>query len=318
MVIDGIININKPEGITSHTVVSKLRRRLGIKRIGHTGTLDPMATGVLPICVGKATRVVEYFDGDFKRYRACMKLGFVTDTLDSTGEILETHEVTEAQLDKLEEVVNTFSGVVEQVPPKYSAIRVNGKRLYEYAREGQEVEIKARKIYVKNIALISIDPENAEAVLDIYCSKGTYIRTIIDDIGAALGCGAMMTSLQRTESGFFHIDNAIDLDEIIEMTDEEIEKLVIDAPDTLIGYAEAELSPDRKAPFRNGMTTSPSKYRITKESDFTRDERFDFDDRIKELAGFYKVYSEGDFLGIADLVERKELRPLKVIYNGDN
>ncbi|MBQ0005126.1 MAG: tRNA pseudouridine(55) synthase TruB [Clostridiales bacterium] len=317
MNIDGIININKPEGITSHIVVAKLRRRLGIKRIGHTGTLDPMATGVLPVCVGKSTRVVEYFDGDFKRYTAGLRLGQVTDTLDSTGEILNTTEVTDEHLKRLPEVVNTFMGRVMQVPPKYSAVRVDGKRLYEYARDGQDVEIKSREIYVKDIRLVSIDEDRAEAVLDITCSKGTYIRTICDDIGRILGCGAVMTSLVRTESGNFTIDKAVDLNQLIDMTDEEIESLVIPCDDTLTGYGEITITPDRRAPFRNGMTTSPAKYRITRDSDFIKDERYDFDDRIRELATFYKVYAEDEFLGIADLVEGKELRPLKVIYAGN-
>lgn len=314
MVIDGILNINKPDGITSHLVVAKLRRRLGIKKIGHTGTLDPMATGVLPVCIGKATRVVEYFDGDFKRYTAKMKLGYVTDTLDSTGEILETHEVTDTQVNRLVEVASTIQGRVQQVPPKYSALKVDGKRLYEYAREGKEVEIKSREIFVRFVNVLDIDKSNSEATLDICCSKGTYIRTIIDDIGRELGCGAMMTSLVRTESGSFTIDNAVDLNELIEMSDEKIEALVCQAADTLCGYAEVSLHPSRQKPFCNGMTTSPGKYRVTKDSDFARDERYDFDDRIKELSKLYKVYSNGEFLGIADIVEGKELRPLKVIY----
>ncbi len=314
MVIDGILNINKPEGITSHLVVAKLRRRLGIKRIGHTGTLDPMATGVLPVCIGKATRVVEYFDGDFKRYTAKMKLGYVTNTLDSTGEILETHEVTDEQLDRLSGTAKAINGRVQQVPPKFSALKVDGKRLYEYAREGKEVEIKSREIYVRFVDVLDVDRVNAEATLDICCSKGTYIRTIIDDIGRELGCGAMMTSLVRTESGAFTLGNAVDLDDLIDMSDEEIEALVHHADDTLLGYAVATLHPSRKKPFCNGMTTSPAKYKVTKDSDFTRDERYGFDDRIKELSKLHKVYCEGDFLGIADIVEGKELRPLKVIY----
>ncbi len=313
MLIDGVININKPAGMTSHDVVSRLRRRLGTKRIGHTGTLDPMATGVLPVCVGKATRIVEYYDADFKSYRAVLRFGITTDTLDITGEVLETKEVPADVFERIPAVLDNFRGLISQIPPKYSAVRVNGKRLYEYARSGEEVEIKSRNVYIESIDIISQDPDENTLELEICCSKGTYIRTICDDIGAAIGCGAVMTSLERTQSGVFSIDEAAGLDELLEMSDEEIEAHVQHPDATISSYAEIELDADRVRAFSNGMTTGPRKYRLYKESALQEDPRYPLMERIRELSQFYKVYSEGVFLGMADIIEGKELRPVKVI-----
>lgn len=313
MVIDGVININKPEGMTSHDVVGKVRRKLGIKRVGHTGTLDPMATGVLPICVGKATRAVEYYDADFKTYVASLVFGKRTDTLDITGEVLEECDVPEDIYDRVPDALNSFRGLISQIPPKYSAIRVNGKRLYEYARDGQEVDIKAREVYIRSIEVIGQNPELNSLELEICCSKGTYIRTICDDIGNLIGCGAVMTSLKRTGSGYFSIEDAIDLEAFINMSEEEILQKSVNAEDSLQGYAEIILKPHRIKAFCNGMTTSSNNYYISKEADFDKDPRFCHSDRLKELNKYYKVYSDGLFLGMAEIIEGGELRPVKVI-----
>lgn len=156
---NGVININKPEGYTSHDVVAKLRRKLGIKRVGHTGTLDPMATGVLPICFGKDTRLIEYYDNDWKTYEAELELGKITDTLDITGEILEEYEVNGITIEDIESIAGRYKGIITQIPPKYSALKVNGRPLYKYAREGQEIDIEAKKrqIEIKDFAFKSID-----------------------------------------------------------------------------------------------------------------------------------------------------------------
>lgn len=313
MIIDGVININKPEGLTSHDVVGRLRRRLHIKRIGHTGTLDPMATGVLPVCIGKATRAVEYYDADYKTYLAELRFGIVTDTLDITGEVLEENEVPADVYERLTEILENYRGIVTQVPPKYSALKVDGKRLYEYAREGLDVEIKSRQIYVRSIEVVAQNPEENSLSLEVCCSKGTYIRTICDDIGRDLGCGAVMTSLCRTASGSFSIDDAVDLDAVMDMSDEEIEALIRDVDDTLCGYAEIKLKPHRIKAFCNGMTTSSGQYVISREADFISDPRYATSERLRELAGMYKVYGGGEFLGIADINQDKELRPVKVI-----
>lgn len=220
---DGIINIYKPAGMTSHDVIFRLRRILGIKKLGHTGTLDPMATGVLPICIGKATRVAEYMDIDFKKYRCTLILGIVTDTQDITGEIMETCDTSDISEADVLEVFESFRGVIEQKPPMYSAVRINGRRLYEYARAGEEVEVRTRQIYIRELTVDAIDfahDSNIKKVtFTVECSKGTYIRTICQDAGEKLGCGAAMESLERIGSGAFTLEDAVTMEELREIAE---------------------------------------------------------------------------------------------------
>ena len=214
----GFINVNKPSGMTSHDVVSFLRRNLKIKKIGHTGTLDPMANGVLPIAVGDATRLIQYLSDD-KEYVATVKFGVSTDTYDKEGEIVSTSDkiVEQAELD---EALNQFRGEILQKPPIYSALKKNGKKLYEYAREGKEVEIEARKVTIEKLDLLSL--ENNVAKLRVKCSKGTYIRSIAHDLGEVLGCGAHLIGLTRTIAGDFKIENSIELSTIENFENKEI------------------------------------------------------------------------------------------------
>lgn len=305
---NGILNINKPEGWTSQDVVTKLRGRLHIRRVGHTGTLDPMATGVLPVCFGKATRIIEYYDDDFKTYEAEMKLGMVTDTLDSTGTVLETKPVDVSEEDVIQ-TIDSFRGWITQIPPKYSALKVNGKPLYKYAREGVEVEIKSRKIYVEDIQPVEVNLRENRILFRVTCSKGTYIRTICDDIGKKLGCGGTMTALQRTQSGCFRVEDARTLPEILEMTDEELERCVIPMDETLVHLGRIELKSMESVPFYyNGreidtgyvnVLASPAVPAALKEG--------------SRLGDKYRVYDpEGKFLGISSLRENT-LYPEKVI-----
>ena len=208
----GFINIYKPEKMTSFDVVAILRKITRIKQIGHSGTLDPFATGVLPICIGKSTRLIEYLDDD-KEYIATVKFGADTDTYDLEGQIIKTYE-TKTSKSKLETLLNDFKGEIEQYPPKYSAIKVNGKKLYEYARKGQEVEIKPRKVYISKIEILEFDEQNQIAKIIVGCSKGTYIRSIAYDIGQKLNCGGYLIALERTKAGKFTVDSAIKLDDI--------------------------------------------------------------------------------------------------------
>lgn len=305
---NGILNINKPEGWTSQDVVAKLRGRLHIRRVGHTGTLDPMATGVLPVCFGKATRIIEYYDDDFKTYEAEMKLGMVTDTLDITGTVLETKPVDVSEEDVIQ-AIDSFRGWITQIPPKYSALKVNGKPLYKYAREGVEVEIKSRKIYVADIQLVEVNLGENRILFRVTCSKGTYIRTICDDIGKKLGCGGTMTALQRSQSGCFRVEDARTLPEILEMTDEELERCVIPMDETLVHLGRIELKSMESAPFYyNGreidtgyvnVLASPAVPEALQEG--------------SRLGDKYRVYDpEGKFLGISSLRENT-LYPEKVI-----
>lgn len=209
----GILNINKPKGITSFDVIARLRKILNIKQIGHSGTLDPIAQGVLPICVGDATRIIEFLPSD-KSYKAFAQLGFTTNTYDLEGEILQRREVNVTK-EQIEQALSEFSGEIEQTPPIFSAIKIKGKKLYEYARKNEAVEIPKRNVTISRIELIEIqEGKNPIVVFDVDCSSGTYIRSIINDLGEKLGCGATMVDLTRTKSSGLYLEVAQNLDEI--------------------------------------------------------------------------------------------------------
>jgi len=207
----GILVIDKPGGITSHSVVSRARRILGMRRIGHTGTLDPMATGVLPILTGRATRASDYIINDSKSYTAGMKFGVETDTQDVTGRVVRA-EAPSFGYNDLMAALEVFKGDIVQVPPMYSAIKREGQPLYKLARQGIEVDRPPRDITIYRIELLSFDSLSYEAVIHVGCSKGVYIRTLIAEIGRRLGCGAAMSGLRRTRTGPFSIENAITLE----------------------------------------------------------------------------------------------------------
>lgn len=211
--MNSIIIIDKPPDWTSQDVCSKLRVTLHEKRVGHSGTLDPMATGVLPVFVGRATRAVEFAENDRKRYTAALRLGAVTDTQDTSGHILETHPAGVSESDLLA-VLREFTGPIRQIPPMYSAVKIGGKKLYELARRGESVERPPREITVYSLSLLG--GSGGDWLLDVECSKGTYIRTLCHDIGARLGCGGCMASLRRTRAGAFGIEDAHTLPEVLE------------------------------------------------------------------------------------------------------
>ena len=213
----GFLNIYKPKGMTSFDVVARLRRVTKIKQIGHTGTLDPFAVGVLPICIGKSTRLIEYLDDD-KEYLATVQFGKDTDTYDLDGTVTNTYDKKITQEDLIS-ILEDFRGEIEQLPPIYSAIKVNGKKLYEYARNGEEVEIKPRKVFISKLELESFDYEKQEAKILVDCSKGTYIRSIAYDIGQKLDCGGYLTALERTKAGLFNKEHSIPLENFSEISD---------------------------------------------------------------------------------------------------
>lgn len=248
--MQGIININKDAGMTSHDVVAILRGILKIKRIGHTGTLDPMATGVLPICIGKATRVAEFITAGDKTYRAHIFLGATSNTLDADGEIFASGAKIPPP-DLIEKAVLSFVGEIRQIPPMYSAIKVGGKRLYSLARKGIEVERAPRAVTVHSIKILKIESECV--VLDVSCSKGTYIRTLASDIGERLGCGAYLKKLVRTGSGGFKIEDSVSLSVLRALSEAEIinnHLIPIDAlfPD----YEKLTISGEDEKRVRNG------------------------------------------------------------------
>ncbi len=304
---DGIINVNKPEGWTSQDICAKLRHRLHIKKIGHTGTLDPMATGVLPVCIGKATRIIEYYDDDRKTYHACMKLGYTSDTLDIWGNVEKAGGFSNVTEEMIMSAFAAYTGVIEQIPPKYSALKIKGKRAYDLAREGQVFEIRSRRIKIYDNTVTGIDLDSGEVEFDVTCSKGTYIRTICDDIGRTLGCGAVMSSLERTASGYFSIEDAHSIDELVRMTDEELADCMIPMDRTLEKLGNVELDDNRFTAFING-NPSGTGYRVTAESEF----RAGDGDKYRGCS-IYKVYSSGIFLGTG-YIKGRDLIPAKVIF----
>ena len=209
--IHGIINVYKEKGYTSHDVVARLRRIIGQKKIGHTGTLDPDAEGVLPVCLGKATKVCDLLADKDKVYQAILLLGQTTDTQDVSGRVIKTEDVT-SSIKEIYEAIQSFKGEYDQIPPMYSALKVNGKKLYELAREGKTVERRARTVHIHGIRIHEIVLPRVSMTVE--CSKGTYIRTLCHDIGEKLGCGGCMEQLLRTQVGPFFIEDSLKLDEI--------------------------------------------------------------------------------------------------------
>lgn len=216
MIIEGVIPIHKPVEYTSHDVVAVLRGVLGMRRIGHTGTLDPMVNGVLPVCIGRGTRLVEYIQDLPKEYVATMRLGVATTTEDASGEIIASVEEVSVTEEQIRQVMMQFVGTIEQIPPMYSAVKVDGQRLYHLARQGLQVERKPRKVNVHHIELINLSLEhpNPEITFRVLCSKGTYIRTLCTDIGQALGYPALMSALTRTATGPFQLSDCLTIEQI--------------------------------------------------------------------------------------------------------
>ena len=263
MAANGIIIIDKPQGWTSMDVCAKLRGMFQEKRVGHAGTLDPMATGVLPVFIGRATRAVEFASEGEKEYVAGLKLGVVTNTQDTSGEILETRPVSVTP-EELEAALAQFRGDIEQIPPMYSAIKINGKKLYELARKGKEVERKPRPV---TIHALTVEEQTApdEYVIRVRCSKGTYVRTLCHDIGQALGCGGTMSSLRRTMAAGFDLSQSVRLEDVQAHTDRRALLLAVDA--YFSNYPALTVDPAAEKKIRNGMTLVmpglvPGKYRV--------------------------------------------------------
>lgn len=296
--MDGILNIYKEQGFTSHDVVAKLRGILKQKKIGHTGTLDPDAVGVLPVCLGKATKVCDILTDKNKTYEVVLKLGIVTDTQDMTGTVLEEHSVTSTK-EEIEQAVFSFVGSYAQIPPMYSALKVNGKKLYELAREGKEVERKAREVSIFSIQIQEIDMDAATIKMSVDCSKGTYIRTLCHDIGKKLGCGGVMASLKRTKVSFFVLQESITLSEVESFVkDGTIETHVIKV-DSLFESLEAVVV---KAEFQKYVDNG-NKLLVSQLSSET----------VLEREKEYRVYdAKKRFIGIFEAENCKSLKPKKM------
>ena len=297
----GIINVYKEKGFTSFDVVAKLRGILRTKKIGHTGTLDPDAEGVLPVCIGKATRVCDLLTDRDKVYEAVMLLGVDTDTQDISGEILKTEAVTCSE-DAVREAVRSFIGDYDQIPPMYSALKVNGKKLYELAREGKTVERKPRRVQIFSIEILEVNLPRVR--MQVHCSKGTYIRTLCHDIGRQLGCGACMESLLRTKVGMFTLDHAWKLSQIEAMTEaEKIQDQIISVEELFEDHRKVRTSLAFDVVVHNG---NPIEERMLEES-------------LPENTERLRAYdSKGTFIGIYQYSEeRKKFKPVKMFYENN-
>ncbi|MBQ9928932.1 MAG: tRNA pseudouridine(55) synthase TruB [Lachnospiraceae bacterium] len=295
----GIINVYKEKGFTSHDVVAKLRGICKQKKIGHTGTLDPDAVGVLPVCLGSATKLCDMLTEKEKEYIAEFELGMVTDTQDISGKVL-TESKVEATEEQVREVILSFVGDYDQTPPMYSALKVNGKKLYELAREGKEIERKSRPVRILEIEIL--EEKMPKFCIRVRCSKGTYIRTLCHDIGQKLGCGAVMTSLKRTQSGRFGIDRAYPLSEIQKMADEgRLDELVIPVEEMFTHLNAVVAGENAQKALANGNQLKREEYKTEKE--LTNEEQV-------------RLYSaEGKFHGVYRYdKKRKLLCPVQLFF----
>ena len=284
--MNGIVIIDKPEGWTSQDVVSKLRGVLKTRRIGHGGTLDPMATGVLPVFVGRGTRGVEFFEHAEKTYEATLRLGLTTDTEDTSGTVLTQQEMDISEEDILG-ILPQFRGKIQQIPPMYSALKVNGQKLYDLARKGKEVERQPREIEIFKLECLEV--RGNEARLLVHCSKGTYIRTLCKDIGAALGCGGCMAALRRVTAGEYTIDEAVPLQTLVDCADPEQYLRPVDS--MFRGYPAVTLTANQEKRCRNGNAFS-----------------------VPHPEGTYRAYGQsGEFLMLAE-VENGIMSTLKSFW----
>ena len=310
----GIINVYKEAGFTSHDVVAKLRGICKQKKIGHTGTLDPDAVGVLPVCLGSGTKLCDMLTGETKEYIAGFQLGIATDTQDISGKILEEKEV-HVSTEQVKEMLSHFVGELQQVPPMYSALKVGGKKLYELAREGKEVERKARPITIYELELLKA--EHPEYEIRVVCSKGTYIRTLCHDIGQALSCGAVMTSLVRSRVGEFRLKDAKTLDELQELADQgRVQEAVIPVEEMFHALPAIQVSDGAQKALRNGNQLKRSEVLMKEEAGTTGKIPGEF----PVDQGEYRVYSmDSRFCAIYRYEgDRRLFTPVKMFLEGQD
>ena len=279
---NGILNIDKPQGITSHDVVDVIRKIFPKMKVGHTGTLDPIATGVLPILIGEATKLSEELTAENKAYKVKMLLGVETDTYDITGKIVFASVVPKDEI-YIKERIKRFIGKQKQLPPMYSSIRVEGKHAYEYAREGMEVSLDPRDIEIFDIKDINVNLEKNEVSMTVYCTKGTYIRSLVNDIGKKIGCGAVMSELERIKTGEFEIENSIKLYDFLKLPYEKMLDSIISLEDYYINNRKVNFKDEDYKKFVNGIT-------------------FDIESSLDQIV---RVYLNGKFVGLGKLENNK-------------
>ncbi len=290
--MDGVILVDKPKGMTSFSLASKVKRLTFSKKSGHAGTLDPLATGVMAVMLGNATKLSEYLTSEDKRYTASIRFGLTSDSMDLDGQIILKRECNFSEEDLIN-AIKKFTRKITQIPPKYSAIKVNGRKLYSYARAGEEVEIPSREVEIYEFNLLSFDKEKYEAVVDVYCSKGTYIRSLANDLGEELGCGALLTDLRRTQSGNFHIEHCVSLEELSEENADLSEKII--PCDKVIDFMPvAVVSDEYEKALKNGNPIPSDAVTADGEGEL------------------YRVYCKGGFYAVGRM-EENELKVVKMI-----
>jgi tRNA pseudouridine55 synthase len=308
-VVSGVLVVDKPVGMTSHDVVQIIRRGTGIRRAGHTGTLDPRASGVLVVLIGPAVRLSEFVSAADKRYQATLRLGTSTDTYDAEGRVLRSVPVDDVTEDQFEEILQGYIGEIEQVPPQFSAAKVKGRKAYEEAREGEEVDLQPRKIHVYNLEILEWAPP--EAVLDVYCSSGTYVRSLANDLGEDLGTGAYLIGLRRTKSGRFTLRDAVPLRQLQDafLTGEWYRHL-IPAAEALGDWPGIELEADQVELVRHGHRL-PAGDDVEELLDPAKHPYLE-----EEQAGLVRAITEqGDLVAILQYqADKHEWQPKKVFF----
>lgn len=292
--VHGILLLDKRLGISSNKALQEVKRLFNANKAGHTGSLDPMATGLLPLCFGEATKVSALMLDDNKRYQVVVQLGVMTDTGDAEGRVIEQKPVPELLLDEKKSCLESFTGEIDQVPPMYSALKHNGRKLYELAREGKTIERKARRITIFELKLL--DSTSDTLTLDVYCSKGTYIRSLAEDIGHKLGCDGTVTALRRIQAGQFNIADALTIEQIQAMDLNELTGCLLDVDKPLDGMPALELSTDQAVLIKYGQ-------QIKLEDSET-------------IQGMVRMYSEQVFLGLGEMLLDGKLVPKKIFNLG--
>ena len=311
--MNGIILINKEKGCTSHDVVYKVKK-LTNSKVGHTGTLDPNATGVLPLLIGEATKISKYLINHDKEYEVVLELGKKTSTADVEGEVIKEKEVPAEIFEEqhVKEILKTFIGKQEQVPPIYSAIKVNGKKLYEYARKGQEVKLEPRKIEIYNIELLNINKDEKQISFRVKCSKGTYIRSLCEDIAEKLGTVGFMKELKRTVVGDFKIENAITVEELKEKIENKDYTCIISIEEIFKENDRIDLKSQNYSKYVNGVKLDIENCKITESDATLRNIKADpKESNLKDEV--YKIYLDNKFIGLGTVSENKLKRDLLLL-----
>ncbi|MGZ5013266.1 MAG: tRNA pseudouridine(55) synthase TruB [Methylobacter sp.] len=311
--IHGILLLDKRLGVSSNKALQEVRRLFNANKAGHTGSLDPLATGLLPLCFGEATKVSALMLDDNKRYQVVVQLGVMTDTGDREGTVIETKPVPELSIDDVQTCLEKFTGEIDQVPPMYSALKHNGKKLYELAREGKIVDRKARRITIFELKLLT-DPQALALepdllTLDVFCSKGTYIRSLAEDIGHTLGCGGTVKELRRLEAGQFSIENAKTIEQLTDMDQQSLLQCLINVDKPLEALPAVQLSDEQTICIKHGQSLNflPTDESMTNGTSAS----------LEGSQGTVRMYNDAVFLGLGEMLRDGKLAPKK-LFNLSN